>query len=177
MVGCMILLSHGLDAAVHLAGLGDYGTLGLLRDLFKDAGAAELAAAGVLVGVGVGMMEEMLFLHPDGARRTKAQRAESWPRPSSSGGAHGRGAGPMAVLSGCTSGRSPEWTGSIRPRFRRANNCSTPPWRSSPFTSYVSPPSRRGLAIGAIRSRLAPPAGRGRAGAGRQDPSLRSPPD
>jgi len=170
MLGCMILLSHGLDAAVHLAGLGDYGTLGLLSELFKSASALQLAAGGALIGVGVGTVEEMLFrgfIQTGLAGRLGAMRGVL----AASllfGAAHlDPVQGPMAVLLGLYLGSITEWTGSIRPAIacHVANNL----FGALAPALIVLPPSPRshalsvaisaaGLAIGIpwIRRRLAP---------------------
>ncbi len=160
MIGCMILLSHGLDAAVHLAGLGEYGALGLLRDLFEGASAADLAAAGVLVGVGVGMIEEMLFrgfIQTGLAARLGAARGVA----AASllfGAAHMDAVqGPMAVLLGLYLGAVTEWTGSIRPAIacHVANNLfgtiapAVLPFTPSPTSHAISiAVAAAGLAIG-----------------------------
>lgn len=169
MIGCMILLSHGLDAAVNLAGLGEYGALGLLRDLFQGASAVDLAAAGVLVGVGVGTMEEMLFrgfIQTGLTGRIGVMRGVL----AASilfGAAHMDAVqGPMAVLLGLYLGAITEWTRSIRPAIacHVANNLfgtfapAIIPFSPSPTSHGVSLAiSAAGLALGIpwIRRRLA----------------------
>jgi len=160
MIACMLLLSHGLDAAVHLAGLGDYGALGLLRDLFRNAGAAHLAAAGLLIGVGVGTMEEMLFrgyIQTGLSGRLGAGRGILLAS-LLFGAAHMDAVqGPMAMLLGLYLGSITEWTGSIRPAIacHVANNLfgtfapAIIPLPASPSSHAVSlAVSVVGLAIG-----------------------------
>ena len=170
MIGCMILLSHGLDAAVHLSGLDEYGALGLLHGLFEGASAADLSVAAVLVGVGVGTMEEMLF------RGFIQPGLAGWLGPARGilaasilfGAAHMDAVqGPMAVLLGLYLGSVTEWSGSIRPAIacHVANNLfgtlapAIIPFAPSPTSHAVSlAVSAAGLAIGIpwIRRRLPP---------------------
>lgn len=57
----MLCLSHALDSSIHLAGLGEDGTLGMLRDIFGGASPAGLIASMAVVALLAGVAEELLF--------------------------------------------------------------------------------------------------------------------
>ncbi len=57
----MLLLSHSLDTFLQLTGLGDQGTLALLKGVFKNASPMRLLMTALVVGFLAGTAEEMLF--------------------------------------------------------------------------------------------------------------------
>jgi membrane protease YdiL (CAAX protease family) len=118
MIGCMLLLSYALDGLISLAGLGDYGALGAIKDLFGRAGPAELALGAAVVGLGAGTMEEIFFrgyLQTALVARWGAGRG-ILVASLCFGFAHLDDVqGPMAVFLGLYLGAITEWSGSIRP--------------------------------------------------------------
>jgi len=158
MIGCMILLSYILDGLIQLVGLGDYGALGALKDIFGQAGPAELVLGAIVVGAGAGTIEEIFF-----RGYVQTALARRWGAGLGIvltalffGLAHLDAVqGPLAVFLGLYLGAITEWSGSIRPAIacHVANNVFG---AIAPALSLRSPgPSASAISIAAAAALLA----------------------
>lgn len=117
-VFAMLLLSHSLDTLLQLTGLGDQGTLALLKDVFRDASPMRLVIAALVVGFLAGTAEEVLFRGFMQTRLTARWGPVAGVVVTSLcfGLVHFDIAqGSSAVLLGLFLGAITEWSGSLRP--------------------------------------------------------------
>jgi membrane protease YdiL (CAAX protease family) len=61
MIVGTLALGQALDSVTTLAGLGDYGSMAVIRHALERARGPELFAAVVIIGVGAGAAEEVFF--------------------------------------------------------------------------------------------------------------------